>query len=146
MKSVSLCEKTVMMCLNLSLSPSTFTHCKRMNCTMYQKKNSLLYCVSESGSGSGSDSEQERPRSASNASGSGSDSDRERDDDDEEEGQDAGKPSMNKVSVCVWLVTPSTHSGFRSCSARVNSQTCSASKPNPYPIITYLIDNVSFLS
>uniref|UniRef100_A0A3P8QEQ6 RNA polymerase-associated protein LEO1 n=1 Tax=Astatotilapia calliptera TaxID=8154 RepID=A0A3P8QEQ6_ASTCA len=51
-----------------------------------------------SGSGSGSESEQERPRSVSNASGSGSDSERERDDDDDEyEGQEAGKPSMNKL-------------------------------------------------
>uniref|UniRef100_A0A3Q0QU41 RNA polymerase-associated protein LEO1 n=1 Tax=Amphilophus citrinellus TaxID=61819 RepID=A0A3Q0QU41_AMPCI len=48
--------------------------------------------------GSGSDSEQERPRSASNASGSGSDSERDRDDDDDDyEGQEAGKPSMNKL-------------------------------------------------
>uniref|UniRef100_I3IUD8 RNA polymerase-associated protein LEO1 n=1 Tax=Oreochromis niloticus TaxID=8128 RepID=I3IUD8_ORENI len=42
--------------------------------------------------------EQERPRSVSNASGSGSDSERERDDDDDDyEGQEAGKPSMNKL-------------------------------------------------
>lgn len=65
-----------------------------------QELNSLLCCASESGSGSGSDSEQERPRSASNASGSGSDSERERDDDDDDDGQEAGKPSMNKVCSC----------------------------------------------
>uniref|UniRef100_A0A668VAH8 RNA polymerase-associated protein LEO1 n=1 Tax=Oreochromis aureus TaxID=47969 RepID=A0A668VAH8_OREAU len=42
--------------------------------------------------------EQERPRSVSNASGSGSDSERERDEDDDDyEGQEAGKPSMNKL-------------------------------------------------
>lgn len=57
-----------------------------------------FYHFAESGSGSGSDSEQERPRSASNASGSGSDSERDRDDDDDDyEGQEAGKPSINKV-------------------------------------------------
>lgn len=68
-----------------------------------EEKQFFLLFVSESGSGSGSDSEQERPRSASNASGSGSDSDRERDDDDEDDGQEAGKPSMNKVCVCGTL-------------------------------------------
>lgn len=107
------------------LATTTFTRCEVLKCTARQKKNGLFYCVSESVSGSGSDSDQERPRSASNASGSGSDSERERDDDDEEEGQEAGKPSINKVCTCVWLVIKQC--GCESCSARVdNIQACSA--------------------
>lgn len=110
------------MCFSVSklchLATTAFTRCEVMNCTARQKKNSLLYCVSESGSGSGSDSEQERPRSASNASGSGSDSERERDDDDEE-GQEAGKPSMNKVCACVLLLIKQCGSKF--CSVRVDN-------------------------
>lgn len=69
--------------------------------TQWWISKSFPICLPDSGSGSGSDSEQERPRSASNASASGSDSERERDDDDEE-GQEAGKPSMNKVCVFPW--------------------------------------------